>query len=73
MNSEDIKFINAFDKNEISKFMTYYKSFFNYIFPLYYSMLKYYSYSFYNELFFLILEYLGLIMFIFQPPVSYAN
>ena len=73
MSSQSIKFINAFEKNEISKLMDYYQAFFNYIFPLYYTILKHHSYSFYKELFFLILEYLCLLMFIFQPPVSNIN
>ena len=73
MSSQSIKFINAFENTKISELMNYYQTFFNYIFPLYYTILKHHSYSFYKELLFLILEYLCLLMFIFQPPVSNIN
>ena len=63
-------FIEAFEKKQSSSFMTYYQSFFNLIFPLYYTMLKNYSYSFYKEIFFLLLEYLYLLIFLFSNPVS---
>ena len=33
-------------------------------------MLKHYSYSFYKEIFFLILEYVNLLIFLFAKPVS---
>ncbi len=70
MATETTKFINAFETNELSNIMIYYQSFFNLIFPLYYTMLKHYSYSFYKEIFFLILEYVNLLIFLFAKPVS---
>lgn len=70
MSSSSSKFINAFETKETSKILKYYKSFFNLLFPLYYEMLKEYSYSYYKELFFLIFEYLSLIIFHFSKPVS---
>ena len=62
--------INAFETKKTSTFMVYYHSFFDLIFPLYYIMLKYYNYSFYKELFFLVLEYCSLLMLHFSKPVS---
>ena len=62
--------INAFETKETSTLMVYYHSFFDLIFPLYYKMLKYYNYSFYKELFFLVLEYCTLLMLHFSKPVS---
>jgi len=62
--------INEFENKEISRVMSYYQAFFNLIFPVYYIMLKYYSYSFYKESFFLILEHINLLMFLFSKPVS---
>lgn len=70
MASTSIKFINSFEKSEISKLMNYYHSFFNFIFPVYHTMLKHYFYSFYTEVFFLILEYLILMVFLLNTPVS---
>lgn len=64
------KLINEFENKEISKIMSYYHAFFDLIFPVYYTMLKYYSYSFYKESFFLILEHVNLLMFLFSKPVS---
>jgi hypothetical protein len=64
------KLINEFENKEISKMMSYYQAFFNLIFPVYYTMLKYYSYSFYKESFFLILEHVNLLMLLFSKPVS---
>lgn len=64
------KLINEFENKEVSKMMSYYQAFFNLIFPVYYTMLKYYSYSFYKESFFLILEYVNLLMLLFSKPVS---
>ena len=71
MTSASARFLNSFEKTEISKFMNYYHSFFNWIFPVYNAMLKHYYYSFHNELFFLILEYLNLLIFLFNRAVSY--
>jgi hypothetical protein len=70
MSSFDNNFINGLQDKKKSKLMKYYHSFFNFFFPLYYIMLKHYSYSFYKELFFLILEYLNLLKFLFRKPVS---
>lgn len=70
MSSFDNNFINELQDKKKSKLMKYYHSFFNSFFPLYYIMLKHYSYSFYKELFFLILEYLNLLKFLFRKPVS---
>jgi hypothetical protein len=64
------KLINEYENKEISKMMNYYQSFFDLIFPVYYTMLKYYSYSFYKESFFLILEYVNLLLLLFNKPVS---
>ena len=64
------KFIKEFEIQDMHKMMGYYRSIFNYIFPLYQILLKRYSYSFYKELIFLIYEYLILILFIFSEPVS---
>ena len=64
------KFIKEFEIQDMHKMMGYYRSIFNYIFPLYHILLKRYSYSFYKELIFLIYEYLILISFIFSEPVS---
>ena len=64
------KLINEFENKEISKMMSYYQAFFELIFPVYYTMLKYYSYSFYKESFFLILEHVNLLMLLFSKPVS---
>jgi hypothetical protein len=64
------KFIKEFNAQETSTLMTYYRSIFNYIFPLYHLLLKHYSYSFYKELILLLYEYLNLISFIFSRPVS---
>ena len=64
------KFIKEFEIQDMHKMMGYYRSIFNYIFPLYHILLKRYSYSFYKELIFLIYEYLILILFIFSEPVS---
>ena len=64
------KLINEFENKEISQMMNYYQSFFDLIFPVYYTMLKYYSYSFYKESFFLILEYVNLLLLLFNKPVS---
>ena len=63
------KFIKEFNAQETSTLMTYYRSIFNYIFPLYHLLLNNYSYSFYKEIIFLILEYLNLISFIFSKAV----
>ena len=70
MSSFNNKFINGFEDKKKSKLMKYYHSFFNSFFPLYYIMLKQYSSSFYKEIFFLILEYLNLLKFLFRKPVS---
>ena len=70
MPSSSSIFINDFQIKEKSKLMKYYQSFFNFIFPVYYTMLKHYSYSFYRELFFLILEYMNLLVFLFNSSVS---
>ena len=70
MTSFGNNFINGLQDKKKSKLMKYYHSFFNFFFPLYYIMLKHYSYSFYKELFFLILEYLNLLKFLFRKPVS---
>ena len=70
MSSYSNKFINGFQDKKKSKLMKYYHSFFNSFFPLYYIMLKQYSSSFYKEIFFLILEYLNLLKFLFRKPVS---
>ena len=70
MSSFSSKFINGFQNNEYKKLMDLYLSFFSLLFPVYHMMLKYYIYSFYKELFFLILEYLNLIIFLFSEPVS---
>ena len=70
MSSFDNNFINGLQDKKKSKLMKYYHSFFNFFFPLYYIMLNHYSYSFYKELFFLILEYLNLLKFLFRKPVS---
>ena len=70
MSSLDNNFINGFQDKKISKLMKYYHSFFSSFFPLYYIMLKQYSSSFYKEIFFLILEYLNLLKFLFRKPVS---
>ena len=70
MSSISNKFINGFQDKKKSKFMKYYHAFINFFFPLYYIMLKEYSYSFYKEVFFLILEYLNLLKFLFRQPVS---
>ena len=70
MSSFSNKFINGFEDTKKSKLMKYYHSFFNYFFPLYYIMLKQYSSSLYKEIFFLILEYLNLLKFLFRKPVS---
>lgn len=64
------KFINGFQDKEISKIMILYHSFLELIFPVYHIMLKHYFYSYYKELFFLILEYFILLMFLFSKPVS---
>jgi hypothetical protein len=69
MASSSSVFLNAFEKNEESKIMNYYHAFFNFIFPVYHTMLKYYFYSFYTEIFFIILEYLNLMVFILSKPV----
>ena len=71
MSSASTRFLNSFEKTEISKFMIYYHSFFNWIFPVYNEMLKHYYYSFHKELFFLILEYLNLLIFLFNREVSH--
>ena len=63
------KFIKEFEVQKISNFMNYYRSIFNYIFPLYHLLLNNYSYSFYKEIIFFILEYLNLISFIFSKAV----
>ena len=70
MSSFNNKFINGFEDKKKSKLMKYYHSFFNSFFPLYYIMLKQYSSSFHKEIFFLILEYLNLLKFLFRKPVS---
>ena len=70
MTSTSTKFLNAFEKNEMSTIMNYYHSFFNFIFPVYYLMLKHYFYSFYKEIFFLIMEYLNILIFLFNKEVS---
>ena len=64
------KFIKEFETQEMSKMMTYYHAVFNSVFPLYHILIKNYSYTYYKELVFLILEYLNLISFIFAKPVS---
>jgi len=64
------KFIKEFETQEMSKMMTYYRAVFNSVFPLYHILIKNYSYTYYKELVFLILEYLNLISFIFAKPVS---
>lgn len=64
------KFIKEFETHEVSKIMQYYRAVFNSIFPLYYILLKNYSYSFFKELIFLIFEYISLISFIFSKVVS---
>ena len=64
------KLIIEYENKEISQMMNYYQSFFDLIFPVYYTMLKYYSYSFYKESFFLILEHANLLMLLFNKPVS---
>ena len=66
-----IKFIKEFETQEISLIMTYYHAIFNSVFPLYYMLIKNYSYTYYKELVFLILEYLNLISFIYSKPVSF--
>ena len=71
MSSASTRFLNSFEKRETPKFMNYYHSFFNWIFPVYNAMLKHYYYSFHKELFFLILEYLNLLIFLFNREVSY--
>ena len=64
------KFIKEFETQEMSKMMSYYHAVFNSVFPLYHLLIKNYSYTYYKELVFLILEYLNLISFIFSKPVS---
>ena len=64
------KFIKEFETQEMSKMMTYYRAVYNSVFPLYHILIKNYSYTYYKELVFLILEYLNLISFIFAKPVS---
>lgn len=64
------KFIKEFNAQDMSTLLTYYRSIFNYIFPLYNLLLKHYSYSFFKELILLTLEYLNMISFIFSRPVS---
>ena len=70
MTSVSNKFIDAFQEKEISTILNYYQSLFYFIFPVYHMMLKHYFYSFYKELFFLILEYLNILIFLFNKEVS---
>ena len=67
------KFIKEFESYEISKISSYYRKIINSVFPLYHILIKNYSYTYYKELVFLILEYLNLISFIFSKPVSLYN
>ena len=67
------KFIKEFESHEMSKIKSYYRTIINSVFPLYYMLIKNYSYTYYKELIFLILEYLNLISFIFSKPVSLYN
>lgn len=70
MSSLSKKYMKDFHKNEFKYLMNYYKSFLDIIFPLYHLMLNHYSYSFYKEYFFTIIEYIHLLIFIFSDPVS---
>jgi hypothetical protein len=70
MSYSSSKLINAFETRNNSQLMIYYHSFFELIFPVYYIMLKYYFYSFYKELFFLIFEYCTLLIAHFNKQVS---
>ena len=67
------KFIKEFESHEMTQIASYYRTIFNSVFPLYHILIKNYSYTYYKELVFLILEYLNLISFIFSKPVSLYN
>ena len=65
-----IKLIKELENQEMPIIITYYHAIFNSIFPLYHLLIKNYSYTYYKELVFLVLEYINLIAFIFSKPVS---